>query len=56
LNSGSWWDINSVIIEKYTEEYFSELTFEKFSEMIKEFAKNFLRTNKIAIAEKGLRL
>lgn len=42
--------------EKYTEEYFSELTFEKFSEMIKEFSKNFLKNNKIAIAEKGLKL
>lgn len=45
-----------MIIEKYTEEYFSELTFEKFEGMMKEFAKNFLRNNKVAIAEKGLKL
>ena len=42
--------------ENYTEEYFEELTFEKFSEMIREFSEKYLRENKIAIAERNMKL
>lgn len=56
LNHESKFARNDCEDENYTEEYFSELTFEKFEGMMKEFMKNFLRNNKIAIAERGLKL